>query len=89
MPKVKSRTQYVSKGQGRNVARKTLKSMRSCTSEVETANNKLNAFLRGKKVMLTVENPNKQETNKRFIRVPAKEVWGRKKKEVSDVTGEA
>ena len=37
--------------------------------------NQLNAFLKGKLVMLTVENPNKNETNKPFIRVPAHEVW--------------
>ena len=37
--------------------------------------NQLNAFLKGKRVILTVENPNKNETNKPFIRVPAHEVW--------------
>ena len=36
---------------------------------------KLQAFLAGKNVMLTVPNPNKNETNKKFIRVNAKEVW--------------
>lgn len=36
---------------------------------------KLQAFLSGKNVMLTVPNPNKNETNKKFIRVNAKEVW--------------
>jgi len=29
-----------------------------------------------KNVMLTIPNPNTNETNKRFIRVPAREVWG-------------
>jgi len=29
-----------------------------------------------KNVMLTVPNPNKNETNKRFIRVSAREYWG-------------
>ena len=36
---------------------------------------KLRAFLAGKNVMLTIPNPNKNETNKKFIRVNAKEVW--------------
>lgn len=36
---------------------------------------KLKAFLAGKNVMLTIPNPNKNETNKKFIRVNAKEVW--------------
>jgi hypothetical protein len=42
---------------------------------VERAINQRNAFLKGKRVMLTIENPNKNETNKKFIRVPANEVW--------------
>lgn len=33
------------------------------------------AFKQGKNVMLTIPNPNTNETNKRFIRVPAKDVW--------------
>ena len=33
--------------------------------------------MKGKNVMLTVPNPNKNETNKRMIRVPATEVWRR------------
>ena len=33
------------------------------------------AFTRGKNVVLTMENPNKNETNKRFIRVNARDVW--------------
>ena len=32
-------------------------------------------FVKGKNVMLTIPNPNKNETNKKFIRVPAKEQW--------------
>lgn len=38
--------------------------------------NKRNAWARGKRVMLTIANPNPNETNKPFIRVPAHEVWG-------------
>ena len=37
--------------------------------------NQFKAFLAGKNVMLTIENPNKNETNKRMIRVPAHTVW--------------
>ena len=35
------------------------------------------AFRKGKKVMVTIPNPNKNETKRRFIRVPATEVWKR------------
>lgn len=39
--------------------------------------NQLKAFRAGKRVMVTIENPNKEETNKRFIRVEASTVWKR------------
>lgn len=39
--------------------------------------NQLKAFRAGKNVMLTIENPNKNETNKPFIRVPASQIWKR------------
>jgi hypothetical protein len=58
--------------------------MRRDISEIEKIANKYTAFKKGKNVMLTVENPNKLEINKRFIRVPAKQVWNssnRKKEE--------
>ena len=38
--------------------------------------NKRAAWARGRRVMLTVPNPNPNETNKPFIRVNASEVWG-------------
>ena len=31
--------------------------------------NQLNSWSKGKRTMVTIENPNKNETNKRFIRV--------------------
>jgi len=37
--------------------------------------NQLKAHLAGKRVMLTIANPNTNETNKPFIRVPAGTVW--------------
>lgn len=38
--------------------------------------NKRKAWARGKRVMLTIPNPNTNETNKPFIRVVASEEWG-------------
>jgi hypothetical protein len=38
--------------------------------------NKRAAWAKGKNVMLTIPNPNTNETNKPFIRVPAHEQWG-------------
>jgi hypothetical protein len=37
--------------------------------------NQLKAFRAGKRVMVTIANPNKEETNKRFIRVEASSIW--------------
>ena len=36
---------------------------------------KMDAWAKGKKVLLTIENPNARETKKPFIRVPAEQVW--------------
>ena len=44
-------------------------------TELQRVNDKMRAHLKGKNVMLTIENPNKSETKKPFIRVPAKEQW--------------
>lgn len=37
--------------------------------------NQRKAFNEGKRVMVTIENPNKNETNRPFIRVNAADVW--------------
>jgi hypothetical protein len=37
--------------------------------------NQMRAFQQGKNVVLTIPNPNANETNKPFIRVNAREVW--------------
>jgi hypothetical protein len=37
--------------------------------------NQLAAHNAGKRVVVTIENPNKNETNKKFIRVNSREVW--------------
>jgi len=69
---------YTSKGERKNVSRWLKKACRRDYIEnrsLERAINQRNAFLKGKRVMLTIENPNKNETNKKFIRVPANEVW--------------
>lgn len=37
--------------------------------------NQLKAHTLGKRVMLTIQNPDKNNTRERFIRVPSTEVW--------------
>ena len=71
------RTQYTSKGQRRNVSSWSTKAARKDVSEFEILNRKIAGWKRGKRVMLTITNPMKSETNKPFIRVNAKEIWGK------------
>ena len=78
MGKKKQRANQTSKGERNSVARSTVKAMRrDYMQSSDRVNNQLAAFLRGKNVMLTIPNPNKNETNKRMIRVPAADVWRR------------
>ena len=78
MGKKKSRSTQTSKGERRSVARNIVKATRRDYMQSSERNqNQLSAFLRGKNVMLTIPNPNKNETNKRMIRVPAADVWRR------------
>ena len=74
MGKKKSRSKQVSKGIIGNPMKTRLRH-RDEGYASQKIQNQLTAFLKGKRVMLTIENPNKNETNRRMIRVPANEVW--------------
>ena len=68
---------YRSKGQRRNVARSVRKLARREYSKdiLQRALNQFNAFKKGRNVVLTIENFNKNETSKKFVRVNARERW--------------
>lgn len=74
MGKKKSRSKQISKGEVGNPAKSRLRHWEEGYAS-QRIQNQLNAFLKGKRVMLTIPNPNKNETNKPMIRVPANEVW--------------
>ena len=74
MGKKKSRASQTSKGEIGNPM-KTRLSHGDEGYASQRITNQLKAFLKGIRVMLTIENPNKNETNRRMIRVPAGEVW--------------
>lgn len=58
-----------SKGERRNVsAQNSGKYERRHRSALDTALNKLDALNKGKTVVLTIENPDPKQTNKRFIK---------------------
>ena len=70
MGKKKQRASQTSKGEVGNPMKTRVR-----TTETRMINQR-NAWAKGKNVVLTIPNPNKSETNKPFIRVNAREVWG-------------
>ena len=74
MGKKRTRAKQVSKGIIGRPMRSRLRHFDEGYESQRTMN-QLIAFNAGKKVMLTIPNPNKNETNKPMIRVPAHTVW--------------
>ena len=66
---VSKRTKYVSKGGTPSVSQDTLRAMRSDRTYTDKLLAQLKHWGRGKKTMVTIPNPNKNETNKPFIKV--------------------
>lgn len=60
---------YSSKGERRNVSGKVLSVMRKEKYEGDKMLDLQRAWSKGQNPWMTIENPNKNETNKRFIRV--------------------
>jgi len=79
MGKKRSRTSQTSRGERRSVARSITKAAR-LHREIESPFRKiqaqLDAWKKGKNVVLTIANPNKNETNKPCIKARAWDVWG-------------
>ena len=71
MGKKRSRATQTSKGERRSVAN----GLGDDRSELKKMIDKMDAFRKGKNVMLTIPNLNKQATREPFIRVSAKEEW--------------
>ena len=60
---------YSSKGERSNVSKATLRLMRPGKSEADKLLDKQRAWLKGSNPWVTIDNPNKEQTNKRRIRV--------------------
>lgn len=74
---------FISQGVHSNVSRSTKHAMRKdYMSSGQRIVNQRAAWAKGLNVVLTMENPNKAQTNKRFIRVNARDVWGSPKRNV-------
>ena len=81
MAKKRQRAKQVSKGITHQQPNKYHKiARREHMSSGNRQDAQLRAFLNLKNVVLTIPNPNSNETNKKFIKVNAKEVWGNPKK---------
>jgi hypothetical protein len=72
MGKKKHRKSYISKGQRNNVSRENL----SIAREPASILNKIAAWRAGKKGYVTIANPNRQETNRRSIKVTFEQFFG-------------
>jgi len=74
---------FVSQGIHSNVSQTVLNSARRDYLKTgERVFNQRAAWAKGKNVVLTIENPNKNETNKKYIRVNARDIWGSPKRNV-------
>lgn len=80
MGKKRSRAKKVSKGLRPTINSWVIKACRS--DDTKMAYDKLEAWISGKNPWMTVANPNKNETNKRFIRVRADKYFGGAYKEL-------
>ena len=74
---------FVSQGLHSNVSRDTLKGMKRNVSGADKQLNKTRAYWAGKNPWITIDNPNKNETNKRCIRVKANTLWGTPKERLN------
>ena len=69
MGKKKTRSKYTSKGSINNTSNKIKNAVRKDRPAGDRILCQIRAWEKGKKTMVTIENPNKNETNKRFIRI--------------------
>lgn len=69
MGKKKIRSTYTSSGSGPTVSSTVSNSVRKDRPASFRLINQLRAWEKGKKTMVTIENPDKTQTNKKFIRV--------------------
>jgi len=84
---VKTRSKYTSKGIHSSVSHGVLQAVRADRTYLEKLAFISTAWKQFKNPWITIENPNKSETNRRFIRVRTNSIWGNpkyKKEEASE-----
>lgn len=76
MAKKSSGKHYTSKGERKNVSSSVLNGMKRDRHPSQKNIDVQKAWLQGKNPWVTIDNPNREQTNKRKIRVKANELWG-------------
>lgn len=67
---------YISSGVNSNVSSGTRNAVRKeYIQSGERIMNQLKAFRAGKNVVVTIENPNKEDKSRQYIRVNARDIW--------------
>jgi hypothetical protein len=86
MGKKKTRSKYTSKGAGPAVSSKIKNSVRKDRPIGDRILCQLRSWEKGKRTMVTIENPNKNETNKRFIKIEGNDprAFGPWKKQIKE-----
>lgn len=74
-----SKNKHVSAGIHSNVSKRILNAVKHDRHPLEKMMNIQSAWLKGKNPWITLENPNKNETNKRFIRIRVNDILGHPK----------
>jgi hypothetical protein len=75
MPKKKS-DGYTSKGLYSNVSKDITKAVRRDLDSTIKMNHVVSAWRKGLNPWITINNPNKNETNKRYIKIKSNISWG-------------
>jgi hypothetical protein len=72
----KTSSKYISNGERNSVRKSLLNVIKAERSVVEKSCIKQDAWVKGKNPWLTIENPDSNQTNKKYIRVKAENYWG-------------
>lgn len=79
MAKKGSGKSYTSQGVHSNVKGSTLSAIKKARSRAEKEMNIQRAWLKGQNPWVTIDNPNKEQLDRLFIRVRANDIWGHPK----------
>jgi nitrate reductase alpha subunit len=67
---------FISQGKHSNVSKSTLRLMRAAKTSADKMIDKQKAWLKGQNPWITIENPNKEQTNRRHIRIRMNDLMG-------------